>query len=200
MKLQIILYNDLAYVNLFNGVFMFKLHKIFVVAMILSVLTGCARDLSSNTYTSDSTLSLTLEGKVVSARPVTIKENDKLSGNTGGMLAGGLLGGAIGTNIGKGGGRTVGVVGGALAGAAAGALIQDKLSTSSGIEYIVKLDMSKFKDGYYEGNEAMRNVLSTAKTSGMITVIQSSKDNVVREGQRVYVIFSNNRTRIIPAQ
>ena len=173
--------------------------QLLIVFSVLSLLSGCARDLSGDTYTSDSTMSLTLEGKVISARPVNIKEHDKLGDNTGGMIAGGLLGGAVGSNIGKGGGQTVGIVGGALAGAAAGALIQDKLGNSKGMEYIVKLDMSKFKDGYYEGNEAMRNVLSTAKTNGMITVVQSAKDNVVSAGQKVYVIFSNNRTRVIPA-
>lgn len=173
--------------------------KLVAVLAMVSLLSACTRDLSSSTYVSDSTLSLTLEGKILAARPVTIKNSDDPSKNVGGMVAGGLLGAAVGSNIGGGGGRTVATVGVGLAGAALGAAVQDKLGTSKGFEYIVKLDMSKFKDGYYEGSTAMRNVISTAKTSGVITVVQVDKEGALREGQKVYVIFSNDRTRVIPA-
>ena len=43
----------------------------------------------------------------------------------------------------------------------------------------------------------MRNAISSATTSGLITIIQGT-DNVLKEGQKVYVIFSDKRTRIIP--
>lgn len=172
--------------------------KIILLIIVLSVLSGCATNLSGDVYTSGSTMSLTLEGSVISARPVTIKDSQKMTDNTTGMVAGGLLGAVGGAAAGN--GRGLATVGGGLAGAALGAVLEDKLSTSKGMEYIVKLDMSKFKDGYYEGTPAMRNVLSTAKTSGLITVVQSASDNVVAEGQKVYVIFSNNRTRVIPAK
>lgn len=174
-------------------------YRIFAIFALISLLSACTRDLSSSTYVSNSTLSLTLEGKILSVRPVTIKDSDDPSNNVGGMVAGGLLGAAVGSNIGGGGGKTVATVGAGLAGAAIGAVVQDKMSTSKGSEYIVKLDMSKFKDGYYEGNTAMRNVISTARTSGVITVVQGDKDGVLAQGQKVYVIFSNDRTRVIPA-
>lgn len=180
---------------------MFKnsiISKIITSIFILSILTSCATNMSGDVYTSSSSLSLTMEGQVISARPVTIKESNKISDNTGGMVAGGLLGAVGGSQAGK--GNALATVGGGLAGAALGAVIGDKLGTSKGMEYIVELDMSTFKDGYYEGSTAMKNVLSTAKTTGMITVVQSAKDNVASEGQKVYVIFSNNRTRVIPVR
>ncbi len=104
------------------------------------------------------------------------------------------MGGAVGgtmTNSSK------GLVGGALAGAAAGAVLQGALSSSDGAEYIIKIDTSKIKDGYYDGNAAMRNVVASART-GLITVVQSP-DAALHEGQDVFVIYSSNRTRIIPA-
>ena len=46
--------------------------------LFLSVsLSGCARDLSSSTYTSDSTLNIVLQGQLLSSRHVKIKESDK---------------------------------------------------------------------------------------------------------------------------
>ncbi len=172
--------------------------KVVSIFSILTLLAACARDLSSSTYTSDSNLSLTLKGRVISARPVTIKNHDKLGDNKTGALAGGAMGAAVGTGVGGGSGKTMAVVGGAIAGAMLGAAAEGKLSTSQGIEYIVELDTSKLKNTYYEGNAAMRNAISTATTSGVITVVQSM-DNAIQVGQSVYVIFSDNRTRVILA-
>ncbi|MCC8369499.1 MAG: hypothetical protein LN573_05520 [Rickettsia endosymbiont of Oxypoda opaca] len=169
---------------------------IFII--LTSLLTGCARDLSSNVYTSDSTLNLTLEGEVISIRPVIIKESDRLSDNSGGMLAGGVMGGVLGSGVGQGTGNAAAVVGGAIAGAALGAGLQGKLGEKKGYEYLVKVDTSKIKSDYYEGNSAMRNVISTAVTSGLITVIQATDSNI-KTGQKVYIIFSEKRTRVIPA-
>lgn len=170
--------------------------SVLIIAMIS--LIGCARDLSTNVYTSDATQSLTLEGKIVSARPVTVKGSDALGENAGGMIAGGVLGGVVGSTMGQGTGNTLATVGGAAAGAALGSLAQDKLSQSKGYEYIVKVDQSKLKSAYYEGNAAMRNAISTATTSGLITVVQGT-DQIFAPGQKVYVIFSDNRTRVIAA-
>jgi outer membrane lipoprotein SlyB len=178
--------------------------KTVAAIMMLSLLSGCARDLSSDMYVSSATLSLTMEGSIISARKVKIREEDKLSGNTGGMVAGGALGAVGGNAIGKGAGHTAAVVGlglagaGAGAGAGVGALVQNELGKSEGYEFIIKVDTSKMKDRYYEGKAAMRSVISTALTSGLITVVQ--KDNPgVMIGNKVYVIFSDNRTRVIPA-
>ncbi len=173
--------------------------KIAFVFGAVITLAGCARDLSSNVYTSDTTLSLTMEGKVVSVRPVTIKNSDKLGDNTTGALAGGALGAAAGGTAGDGSGKVVAIVGGAVAGAVIGAIAEDKFGVSQGYEYIVKLDTSKMKSDYYEGSGAMRQVISAATTNGLVTIIQG-KDVVLTEGQKVYAIFSDKRARLIPAK
>ena len=173
--------------------------KVFVaLATCATLLGGCARDLSTNVYTSQSTLSLTLEGTIISARPITVKETDKLGNNTGGLLAGGLAGGVVGSTIGSGNSAALATVGGVLAGAAIGAVAQNQLGKSAGYEYIVKVDVSKLKSAYYEGNAAMRNAISSATTSGVITVVQGANE-VMQKGQHVFVIFSDDRTRVIPA-
>lgn len=165
----------------------------------LLLLSACARDLSSNTYTSDSTFNLTLQGKVLSVRPVTIKNSDELSGNTGGLLAGGALGGALGSTVGGGSGKTLAMVGGAIAGALGGAAAQGKLSENQGLEYIVKVDTSKLNEtSYYGASAAQRSAVSSAVTSGLVTVVQA-KDSPLVAGQQVYVIYSGDRTRVISA-
>ena len=172
--------------------------KVITLITLISILGGCARDLSSTTYTSSSTLSLTLEGKLVAVRAVTIKDTDKMGDNAGGMLAGGVMGAALGSGIGSGSGNKMAIVGTAIVGGLAGAALQQKLGESKGFEYIIKLDTSKLKSNYYEGNTAMRNAISAATTSGMITVVQGN-DTILSAGQSVYVIFSDNRTRVIAA-
>jgi outer membrane lipoprotein SlyB len=168
-----------------------------VIATLLFA-SACARDISSATYTSDSTLNLTLEGQVISVRAVTVKNSDKLSDNSTGMLAGGAAGAVTGGNLGKGGGQAVGAIGGAIAGAVVGSVIEGQLGKTEGIEYIVKVDISKLKSPYYEGSGAMRNAISSATTSGLVTIVQGTEAPVAA-GSKVYVIFSDKRTRIIPA-
>jgi outer membrane lipoprotein SlyB len=170
--------------------------KIFCSLIILFILSNCARDLSDRVYTSDSTLNLTLKGRVVSVRPIVIKESDRLSDNGGGMLAGGAMGGTLGHTAGDGNGAAI--VGGALIGGALGAVAQGALSKNEGYEYIIEVDTSKIKSGYFEGNSAMRNVIATAKANGLITVVQS-RDTLISKGTKVYVIFSEKRTRVITA-
>lgn len=170
-----------------------------VISILLAILlSGCARDLSSNVYTSDSTLSLTVEGEVIDRRDVIVKNHDKLGDNTTGALAGGVLGGVAGSGVGSGSGTASAVVGGAIIGGVAGAVIEGKLSTSKGYEYIIKVDSSKIKSDYYEGSAAMRSAISAASTSGLITIVQG-QDIMIPVGQKVYVIFSGSRTRVIPA-
>ena len=157
------------------------------IVILSTLLTGCARDLSSNMYTSDSTLSLTLVGEVISVRSVIIKDSDKLSDNIGGGLAGGAMGGVLGSGVGKGTGQTAAIVGGVIVGIVVGAAVQDKLGQSKGYEYIIKVDTSKLKSSYYEGSHAMRNAISSATTSGLITIVQAA-DQLVKEGEEVYVM------------
>lgn len=174
--------------------------RILTLSITIILLTNCARDLSDNVYTSDSTLNLTLEGEVMAIRAIKIKETDRATDNTGGIIGGGALGGAVGSNIGGGGGNTTAIVGGAILGATAGALVQGKLGEQKGFEYLVKVDTSKIKSNYYEGSAAMRNVISTAVTTGLVTIIQTKSEYPISEGQKVYIIFSDKRTRIIPVR
>lgn len=175
-----------------------NMRKYLVLFLSIFLLQSCARDLSSNVYTSDSTLSLTMQGKIVSVRPVVIKNSDNLSSNTTGALSGGALGAVAGSGAGHGSGQAAAVVGGAIVGGVVGALAEGQLGKSDGYEYIIKVNTSDLKDDIYGGTAAVRRVISSAKTNGLITVVQG-KDVVLSKGQKVYVIFSDKRTRVIPS-
>ena len=175
------------------------------------ILTGCAREMSSNVYSSSATSGKVLEGVVLSVRPVTIKDSDKLQDNTMGMLGGGLLGGVAGSAAGKGTGKGLAVVGGALLGAAAGALTQDKLGTSQGMEYVVRIDkkyvnsvpvQSTKKNLTFGVNSASQDVnqsiaVEDTKTD-LISVLQSA-DVPFSVGQHVLIIYNNDRPRLAPS-
>jgi outer membrane lipoprotein SlyB len=174
-----------------------QLNQILSIFIILA-LAGCARDLSMNSYTSDSVLSLTLEGKVISVREVNINKSDSLGKNSTGAIAGGVAGALAGASMGNGAGSSTALaLGVGVLGSAVGAVAEKQLSKSKGYEYIVKVDTSKLKSDYYEGSPAMRAAISSATTSGLITILQG-KDVYIEEGRNVYVIFSDSRVRIIP--
>ncbi len=164
---------------------------------IFLLLSACARDLSDNMYLSEQTLSFTLEGEIVSTRNVIVKENDKFANNTTGAAVGAIGGGALGGST---GGGSSAIIGMGLVGGLVGAAVEDSLSKSKGIEYIVKVDISKIKDSYYEGNAALRNIIAAARVNnGLLTIVQGASETPLHKNQKVYVIFSDNRTRVIPA-
>lgn len=186
-----------------------KILNSFVIASFL--ITGCAREMSSEVYTSSSTSGKVLEGKIVSARPVTIKDSDKLQDNTAGMLGGGLLGGVAASSAGKGTGKGLAAIGGALVGAAAGALIQDKLGTSKGMEYIVRIDKKYISSipsqksrrnisyGTTSAEQDVSQSISVEDTkTDLISVVQGG-DVIFQPGKHVLIIYSNDRPRISPA-
>jgi outer membrane lipoprotein SlyB len=171
--------------------------KAFTIIFAVISLSGCARDLSSSVYTSDSTLNIVLEGQILSARNVKIKENDKLGQNTQGATIGSLGGGAAGYST-RGGGAAV--IGGAIVGGIIGAATEQALSTAQGMEYVVKVDTSKMEKDYYEGSPLMRNSLAAVKANGIITVVQakeSKNEPLITPGQSVLVIISEKRVRVI---
>lgn len=171
------------------------IQKSFLLFMCF-LLVSCARDLSTTTYTSDSTLNIVLDGMVLSSRKVKVKESDKLESGAGTTL--GAIGGGMATYGAT--NNAAAAIGGAVVGGVVGTLAQDALGTSDGIEYVVKVDKSKLSDDYYEGSQAMRNALASIKASGIITVVQAKeKDSAapISEGSNVLVIISNKRTRII---
>lgn len=175
------------------------------------VLTGCAREMSSNVYTSSSTSGKVLEGRVLSARPVTIKEADKLQDNTMGMLGGGILGAVAGSAVGKGTGQGLAAVGAGILGAAAGAYAQDKLGTQQGMEYVVRIDKKYIssipsrtskKQITYGTNSASEDVSQSIQVedtkTDLVSVLQGA-DVVFQPGQHVLVIYNNDRPRLAPA-
>lgn len=177
-----------------NRVIFKSLAMLFLVAN----LSGCGRDLSSTTYTSDSTLNVVLYGQVLSSRTVKVRESDKLEAGTGTGV--GALGGAAAAGAAS-RGDTAAIVGGAVIGGIFGTVAERGLSSSTGTEYIVKIDTSKLKDDYYEGSALMRNSLAAVKASGIVTIVQAKEkknEKALDIGQKVLVIVSEKRTRIIP--
>jgi len=181
-----------------------KLLSLLTIATF--TLTACARDMSSDVYTSSSNSGKVLEGKVISSRPVTIKENDKLQDNTLGLLGGGVAGGVAGSAIGKGTGRGLATVGGALLGAAGGALLQNKLGTAQGMEYVVRIDkkyvssIPTSKARVSIGASSVSNDVSQSigvqeTKTDLISVVQGA-DVAFQPGQRVLVIYNNDRPRL----
>ncbi len=185
--------------------------KLILLAVPLLLLASCSRDLSSNTYSDSSTVGLVVEGVVVSERHVKVKGSDKLGNNGAGIVAGGVGGGVVGSAIGNGRGSAVAAVGGALAGATIGALVQDQLSESEGIEYIISIKKenlaatSKSKEdlninvgGSSVSNKVKNSIDSNMKTE-LVSVVQGT-DVVIPVGQKVYVIYSDDRPRLVAKQ
>ncbi|WP_341750620.1 hypothetical protein [Candidatus Tisiphia endosymbiont of Sialis lutaria] len=172
----------------------------FLILIIASTLSSCGRNLAAITYTSDSTLNIVLEGKLLAKRDIKITENEKLGDNTTGALAGSVAGGAVAASGSK---NLALIVGGAIVGGVTGATMQAALGTSNGIEYIVQVDRSNLKDDYYEGSRLLRNAIAAVRATGVITIVQAKEDKdnpVINEGQNVLVILSEKRTRLIPAK
>lgn len=182
----------------------------FIIFSIVSLvmLTSCAREMSSNVYTSNSASGKVIEGKIISARKVTIKDSEKLQDNTIGMLAGGITGGVAGANMGKGNGNSLAAVGAAIVGATAGAFIQDKLGTSEGMEYIVRIDKKYLSNlpskksrrqvtfGVNSASDDVNQSIDVAETkTDLISIIQKDKEPL-QKGQHVLVIYNNDRPRI----
>lgn len=185
--------------------------KIALVLMAALLTSSCARKMESNVYTSSSTVGKVIEGTVISARPVVIQNNDKLENNGMGMLGGGVLGAVAGSGFGKGTGQGVAAVGGALIGAAAGALVQSQLGKSQGMEYIVRIDSKYVNDipetvtkkevklGTDSVEDDVKGATSVQKTkTDLISVIQG-QDTTFQAGQKVLVIYNDDRPRLAAA-
>ena len=188
------------------------MRALIALALIPLLLSACARNMSQDVYSSSAPVGKVQRGTVISARNVTIKDNDKL-GSGPGTLVGGVAGGVAGSTIGKGNGNTLATVGGALAGAALGAVIEDQLTTQNGIEYIVQLDSttkslpkSKTKQKEITLNDGtsisadIKQSIDVAETeSDVISVIQSA-DQPIPVGARVLLVYNDDRPRIVLAR
>jgi outer membrane lipoprotein SlyB len=187
-----------------------KFKFLFVAVCSTAFLSSCAKNLESTNYVDSSTVGIVYEGTVVSARVVTIKSSDKLGEKPGiGTLGGGLAGGIGGSQIGKGKGSAAGAVGGALAGAVLGAIIEDQLGKQQGMEYLVKLSDDSLADVEADQNknyrinsssveDKLRGSTKMGLKSKVISVVQGL-ENPVQVGQKVYVVYNDDRPRVVPA-
>lgn len=142
----------------------------------LSLLTGCARDIYSDSYEESTVgaVATTYACTVVSVRKVKVKGHDKLSKNSEGMLIGAVAGGALGSAFGGGNARLVTGAAGALAGGLAGGLAQSKMEKQFGYEYTVKIE-----DGR------------------LFTVVQGM-DTLLTPGQLAYLhVYPDGRSRVV---
>lgn len=190
-----------------------KVSVLVAVALLsTNMLSGCARNVDANTYTSGAVVGKVLEGTVLSATPITIKNSDKLQDNTMGMLGGGIVGGLAGSGVGKGTGQSLAVAGGALAGAALGSVIQDKLGTNKGMQYVVRID-PKYVD--HTPKTKVTHKVSVSENSidqdikdsiaiqdtktDLISVVQGN-DVIFQPGQRVLIVYNNDRPRLVASR
>ncbi len=114
---------------------------VFGFASVL--LTGCARNISGNTYSHQDVYNRAKEGypgKIISVRKVVVKAGESLEDNKTGMLLGAVAGGLAASTIGGGNAKLVTGALGAMAGGAAGAYAEDALKTQEAYEYVVQLD------------------------------------------------------------
>jgi outer membrane lipoprotein SlyB len=154
-------------------------HTIPLLLIAVLLMSGCARRISQNYYSSASVgeASHTYRGTIVSARKVNVGEAERLQDNTTGTAVGAITGGVAGSQIGQGSGSVLAAAGGALLGGIAGAFVEDELSKQTAMEYSVQLDNGQ-----------------------MMTVVQGDEE-VYQVSQRVLVIVSKQgRSRIIPDQ
>ena len=185
--------------------------KILTLIAVVSVLTGCGRDMASDTYSDSATAGKVLKGTIISARAVTIKSHDKLQDNTVGGLAGGAGGALGGSEIGHGDGSIASAIGGAVAGAVAGAYVQDMLSTTDGMEYLVKLDAKHarkdsaahkkiVRESIKGGTMADMNASTDIDTQTDIVSVVQKGDPALKEGSAVYIVYHDDRPRLVPVK
>lgn len=142
-----------------------KISLAVATAAVIAVLVGCAAPKDSNKVYGRNALSSatrTIEGQIVSKRPVQVDPSSGVGGTTGGAL-GAIAGSGVGSNSRD---NLAGAVIGAVAGATIGAAIDSASSKINAFEYIVKSDVA-----------------------GLLTIVQT--DNEFLVGQKVYVILGD---------
>ncbi len=147
---------------------------LFAVLSSGLVISGCARSTAPDQYSYYETgaVSFAEGGKVVTTR------NVKIAGTRTGIGAGvgAVSGGIGGSHIGNGGaGSFFGALGFALLGGLVGAAAEEAATAQSGIEYTIRGD-----DGR------------------TLVIVQAQGGPVIAPGQRVTVIHSPERARVIP--
>jgi outer membrane lipoprotein SlyB len=142
------------------------------------LLSGCARDISSNTYKASHVgeTSFTYQGVVANVREVQVEESEYFEGGAG-PAVGALAGGAAGYQFGGGRGQIATTAAGAILGGVAGTFAEKALKSQKGLEYVVRLE------------------------NGQIMTIVQGIEPRLNSGQRVLVLISHGgRSRVIPDQ
>lgn len=144
----------------------------------LLLMIGCARNISSSSYTEGTvgSVSESYPCTVVSVRKVMIEGGDSLEDNKIGAIGGALAGAAVGQAFGGGRGRTLTTVGGALAGGVGGAMAERALKSQEGLEYTVRMQ------------------------SGSLRTIVQGMDGALSPGQSALLMVSpKGRSRLVAA-
>lgn len=154
-----------------------NLVKVLAPCLAVLTLSGCARNINSNTYKASHVgeASFTYQGVIMSARQVEVEEGEYLGENTTGAVLGAGAGGLAGSQVGSGTGNIAAIVGGAVLGGAAGMFAEKALKHQTAMEYAVKL------------------------TNGSIMTVVQGMDNPLQPGQRALVMVSQDgRSRVVP--
>ena len=141
----------------------------FAIAVLMS---GCATDISSKSYSEDSVgeVSNTYSGVVVKVRTVKVGP-DQLSKNHTGAIAGGVGGGLIGSQLLGGPVATIGLAG---AGAVGGAFAEKSLRTQQGLEITVRL------------------------ASGELRTVVQGNDVAFKKGEHILLlIYAQGRSKVV---
>ena len=111
---------------------------IAALGVAIMLLNGCAKNISSTSYTTQTvgSASEVYPCTIISSRVVTIEEDSTQTG----AVIGAATGGLAGNMIGKGKGRVASTGIGAFLGGFAGSKIQEETGKQQGLEYMVKLD------------------------------------------------------------
>ena len=137
-----------------------------VLGAALTVLTGCASNISPQTYSVGSVgqVNRTVSATVVSAREVDVAGTTGIGGSAG-TATGAVVGSAAGGSNTR--GNIVGAIGGAVIGGLAGAAIEANATKQKAIEYVVETE---------NGN--------------LMTIVQGT-DSAFSAGQKVLVLYGS---------
>lgn len=111
----------------------------FLLTVAVLALTGCASNISPQTYSVGSVgqVNRTVAGVVVSAREVDVAGTTGVGGGAG-TAAGVVVGSAVGGNNSR--SNIVGAIGGAIVGGLAGSAIEANATKQKGMEYVVETE------------------------------------------------------------
>lgn len=149
--------------------------KILITISMIGVLSSCATDIKSSTYSSASVgeASFSYQGTVISKRTVLVQDSDKLSDHQGAATVGGVGGALIGNQIG-GGDSLIGLLVGGTIGALGSAKVAKQLGEQKGFEYVIKL------------------------TNNQILTVVQGLDAIFEIGAHVMILVSHDgRSRVI---